>query len=155
MRGKKFPRYRPRCRLRVGRGIGLPFLDCGIRRGWVVNSTPQPHFTPGKDPVPIVQEAGWAPGPVWTAENLAPPGLLMRGRGENSRKYIRQGKYVKWKTKGINNKIGNSRAYKVTCKYIRIFARTFQTEVFRLRLKCDWHTRRKQISSFGETDESI
>ena len=29
-------------------------------------------LTPGKDPVPIVQEAGWAPGPVWTgAENLA------------------------------------------------------------------------------------
>jgi hypothetical protein len=34
-------------------------------------------FTPGKDPVPIVQEAGWAPGPVWIgAENLAPlPGF--------------------------------------------------------------------------------
>jgi hypothetical protein len=33
-----------------------------------------PLFTPGKDPVPILQEAGWAPGPVWTgAENLAPP----------------------------------------------------------------------------------
>ena len=33
------------------------------------------HLTPGKDPVPIVQEAGWASGPVWTgAENLAPPG---------------------------------------------------------------------------------
>jgi len=31
----------------------------------VVSSTPRPHFTPGKDPVPIVQEAGWAPGPVW------------------------------------------------------------------------------------------
>jgi len=31
---------------------------------------------PGKDPVPIVQEAGWASGPVWTgAENLAPPGF--------------------------------------------------------------------------------
>ena len=31
---------------------------------------------PGKDPVPIVQEAGWAPGPVWTgAENLAPTGI--------------------------------------------------------------------------------
>ena len=29
---------------------------------------------PEKDPVPIVQEAGWAPGPVWAAENLAPPG---------------------------------------------------------------------------------
>ena len=33
-------------------------------------------FTPGKDRVPIVQEAGWAPGPVWTgAENLAPTGI--------------------------------------------------------------------------------
>ena len=31
------------------------------------------RFTPGKDPVPTVQEAGWAPEPVWTgAENLAP-----------------------------------------------------------------------------------
>ena len=31
------------------------------------------RFTPGKDPVPIVQEVGWAPGSVWTdAENLAP-----------------------------------------------------------------------------------
>ena len=33
-------------------------------------------FTSGKEPLPIVQEAGWAPGPVWTgAENLAPPGF--------------------------------------------------------------------------------
>ena len=33
-------------------------------------------FTRGKDPVPIVQEAGWAPGPGWTgAENLAPTGI--------------------------------------------------------------------------------
>jgi hypothetical protein len=32
-----------------------------------------------KDPVPFVQEAGWAPGPVWTgAENLAPPGFVPR-----------------------------------------------------------------------------
>jgi len=34
---------------------------------------PQPLFSPGKDPVPTEQEAGWAPGTVWTgAENLAP-----------------------------------------------------------------------------------
>jgi hypothetical protein len=38
----------------------------------VVSSTPRPHFAPGKDPVPIVQEAGWAAGSVWTVENLAP-----------------------------------------------------------------------------------
>ena len=31
---------------------------------------------PGKDPVPIVREAGWVPGPVWTsAENLSPVGI--------------------------------------------------------------------------------
>ena len=32
----------------------------------MVSSTPRPHFTAGKDPVPILQEVGWAPGPVWT-----------------------------------------------------------------------------------------
>ena len=35
------------------------------------NTTPLPLY-PGNDPVPIVQEVGWAPGPVWTSsENLA------------------------------------------------------------------------------------
>jgi hypothetical protein len=59
---------------RVGRVIALLFHDLGTRRGSVVSSTPQPHFTPRKDPVPIVQEAGWAPGLVWTGtENLASP----------------------------------------------------------------------------------
>jgi hypothetical protein len=37
---------------------------------------PRPHLTPGKDPVPIVQEAGWGSGPVWTgAENLTSTGI--------------------------------------------------------------------------------
>ena len=30
------------------------------------SSTPRPLFTPAKDPVSILQEAEWAPGPVWT-----------------------------------------------------------------------------------------
>ena len=29
----------------------------------MVSSTPRPHFTPRKDPVPILQEAEWAQGP--------------------------------------------------------------------------------------------
>ena len=58
---------------RESRGIALLFHDHGPRRGWGVSVTPWSLFTPGKDPVPIVQGAGWAPGPVWTsAENLAP-----------------------------------------------------------------------------------
>ena len=44
-------------------GIALLFLDHGARRGWVVNVTPRPLSPPpGKDPVPILQEAGWARG---------------------------------------------------------------------------------------------
>ena len=43
------------------------------------------RFTPWKEPVPIVQEAGWAPGPVWTgAENLAPTGILSPDRQARS-----------------------------------------------------------------------
>ena len=64
------------CTVRVAhrgsRGIAVLFLDHGRRRGLGVNLTPRPLSTPGKDPVPIVQEAGWAPRPVLTgAENLA------------------------------------------------------------------------------------
>ena len=33
---------------------------------------PRSHFTPGKDPVPILQEAGCAPGPVWTGGKSRP-----------------------------------------------------------------------------------
>ena len=41
---------------------------------------PRPgRFTPGKDPAPILHEAGWAPGPVWTGvQNLAPAGIRTR-----------------------------------------------------------------------------
>ena len=42
-------------------------------------------LSPGKDPVPIVQEAGWAPGPVWTgAENLARTGIRSPDRPAHS-----------------------------------------------------------------------
>jgi hypothetical protein len=39
----------------------------GTRRRWGVSVTPWPLFTLGKNPVPIMQEAGWAPWPVWTS----------------------------------------------------------------------------------------
>ena len=47
-------------------------------------------FTPGKDPVPIVQEAGWAPGPVWTgAVNLASTGIRSQDRPARSQSLYR------------------------------------------------------------------
>jgi hypothetical protein len=46
---------------------------------------PRPLSTPGTDPVPIVQEAGWSPGPVWTgAENIATTGIRSPDRPARS-----------------------------------------------------------------------
>jgi hypothetical protein len=57
----------------VSGGIAQLFLNLGTRRGVWSASRPG-HVYPEKDPVPIVQDAGWAPEPVWIgAENLVPP----------------------------------------------------------------------------------
>jgi hypothetical protein len=58
--------------------IAQLFLNLDTRGGggWCGQHHVPAAFTPGKDPVPFVQEAGWAPEPVWIgAENLAPPGF--------------------------------------------------------------------------------
>jgi hypothetical protein len=55
-----------------------------------VNATPRPLYTRESDPVPIVWEAGWAPGPVWTGEeNLAPTGILPPDRPGRSESLYR------------------------------------------------------------------
>ena len=38
----------------------------------MVSSTPRPHYTPGKDRIPILQEAGCAPGQVWKGGKARP-----------------------------------------------------------------------------------
>ena len=43
---------------RGSRGIALPFLDHGTRRGWGVSVTPRPLFTPGKDTDPFYRRLG-------------------------------------------------------------------------------------------------
>ena len=72
------------------RRIALLFLDHGTRRGRVVSVTLLPLFTPWKDPVPILQEGGWAPGPGWTgAENLALAGIRSPDRPAHSQSLYR------------------------------------------------------------------
>jgi hypothetical protein len=52
--------------------------------GWVVNATPRPLYCQQRDAVPILQEAGWAPEPVWTGEkNLAPTEIGSPDRSES------------------------------------------------------------------------
>jgi hypothetical protein len=57
----------------------------------VGGQAPRPGcFTPRKDPVPIVQEAGWAPGPVWTgAENPTSTGIRSLHRPARSQSLYR------------------------------------------------------------------
>jgi hypothetical protein len=44
--------------------------------GWMGNATPWKLYPQEREQVPIVQEAGWAPGPIWTVvENLAHTGI--------------------------------------------------------------------------------
>ena len=57
----------------VGRRIALIFHDHGSKRGSAAR--PGPTLSPGKDAVPIAQEAGWAPRPVGRAKNLASQGF--------------------------------------------------------------------------------
>ena len=56
----------------------------------------QPHAPsasiPGKDPVPIVQEAGWAPGPVRTVGKSRPHRDSIPDRPDRSR-------YTDWATR--------------------------------------------------------
>jgi hypothetical protein len=70
---------------RGSRGIALTFHDHVTRRGCGVSVTPRPLFTPGEDPLPILHEAGWAPGLVWTGvENVAPTRIRSSGRPAHS-----------------------------------------------------------------------
>ena len=47
----------------------------------MVSATPRPFYLWERYPVPIVKEAGWAPGPVWTnAGNFVPTGFRSPAR---------------------------------------------------------------------------
>ena len=76
----------------AGRVEVLPysFLTTALEGDGGFSVTPRPLFTSRKDPVPIVQEAGWTPGPVWTgAENLVLTGILSPDRPARSKSLYR------------------------------------------------------------------
>jgi hypothetical protein len=51
----------------------------------MVNATPRPLYPRERDPVLIVLEVDWAPGPVWTVvENLVPSEIRSSDRPARS-----------------------------------------------------------------------
>jgi len=59
---------------RVGRGIALlfPSMTAALERGEWSAARPGRTLPPGKTRHPILQESGWAPGPVWTGGKSRP-----------------------------------------------------------------------------------
>jgi len=60
---------------RVGRGIALLFMTGALQGGKWSAARPGRTFPLGKDPLPIVQEAGWAQAWSGWAEKLIPTGI--------------------------------------------------------------------------------
>jgi len=53
-----------------GSVIAPTHLQPSARKRWVVKTG---HFTPGKDPTPTVEEAGWALKQMWSAQKISQP----------------------------------------------------------------------------------
>jgi hypothetical protein len=73
---------------RGSRYTALLFFNLGARCGWVVIA---PAALPlGRDPVPVIKEAGWTTGPVWTgAGNLATTRIRIPDRAARSESLYR------------------------------------------------------------------
>ena len=98
--------------------------------GWVGWSAPPPgRFTPGEDAVPIVQEAGWAPEPVWNgAENLSPTGIRSPDRPARSKSQYRLSYpdpcYIYVPQKSVNTPEASfSFCFLETCKFLQKYKR--------------------------------
>lgn len=55
-----------------GGGTAPPIRNLGARKAWVVSTTPWTLYPHERQPVPIVQEDGCPPGPVWTGTGSQP-----------------------------------------------------------------------------------
>jgi len=55
------------------RGIALPFLDYGTRRGGGVSVTPRPLFTPGKTRYSLYRRLGGPQGRSGQVRKISPP----------------------------------------------------------------------------------
>ena len=87
------------------------------------------HLTPGKDPILIVHEAGWAPRPVWTGRKSRPTGI----RSPAVQPVV--SRYTDWATRSsfIIRTITNCYAAKRisnTCYVMKAFNGTSQTVNF-------------------------
>ena len=88
----------------------------------MVSVTPRPIFTPGEDPLSIVEGAVWAPGPIWTgAESLAPTGIRFLDRPARSQSLYRLRHPVHFLIYGNNMYFGRVWEDNVTARGLSFF----------------------------------
>ena len=93
---------------------------------------PGSTLLPGKDPVPIVQEAGWTPGPVWTGGKSRPPGSDPRTvQSAVSR-------YTDWATRPTPGKRGLTQIYKEGIRSAFIMLETERTKFSSTEIVYPW-----------------
>ena len=128
----KWSRYWRGVAQRVGRGIPLLFHDRGTRWGWVVSSTPRPHLTTGKDPVPFYRRLGGPQGRSGRSENLVPTGIQSR----TVQRVVSS--YTEWATGPAINNMGESRNHVMWNEYsIALNLKSLElTWWFRRNAKC-------------------
>ena len=79
---------------RLGGGIALLFMTTALEGGEWSAARPGRTLPPGKTWYPlyrrlVVQEAGWAPGPVWTGGKSRPTGIRSPDRSARSQSLYR------------------------------------------------------------------
>ena len=90
VKGKVFPlqaRLWPRGLVEV---LHYSSMTTALEAGEWSAARPGPTLPPGEDPVPIVQEAGWAPGPFRMGGNYRPTRILSPDRPAHSQSLNRQ-----------------------------------------------------------------
>jgi hypothetical protein len=78
-------RYNVKVKFTLEQAVKAQKVSRGIARWeWVVNATPRPLYPRERQPVPIIQDAGWAPWAVWMGtENLAHTAIQSLGTIED------------------------------------------------------------------------
>jgi len=109
--------------------------------GWV-NATPRPFYRRERQPVPILQEAGWAPVPVWTGEENLAPQLNSIPRTPSPRVATPSTFPGPWMNRIVNN-IPN-----------RIKPQGRSTNTNKRYMKCQGHARNKRRCSFNPCNRS-
>ena len=110
----------------------------------------RPLFPRERDPVPIVQEAGWASGLVWTcAENVAPTGMRPSDRPARSESLYQLGYPGPHERSWFMLNVGSFLpAHKTSSRFITPRHNNYRRILSLFRLCCAWSRFEKTLYQY-------